>query len=261
MDIVVLIKQVPEIALIKVDEAANEVVLPQGPGTVNPFDEYAVEEGLRLKEKHGGKVIVMSVGTDRTESALRNCLALGVDEAYLLVDDVFVGSDQQALGKILAAGVKKLEAYDLVLAGKQAIDSDSAQVPGAVAGFLNIPQAMFVKKVESVGDGKAVVYRTTEDGYDVVELNTPAVVSVVKEINEPRLPSLKGKMAAKKKPITKWSAADLGLDGSSVGANSGTKITKVSPPAPRPKGELIEGETPEEIADKLFKKLRDNQVI
>ena len=261
MDIVVLIKQVPEIALIKVDEAANEVVLPQGPGTVNPMDEYAVEEGLRLKEQHGGKVVVMSVGTDRTESALRNCLALGVDEAYLLVDDAFTGSDQQALGKILAAGVKKFGTYDLVMAGKQAVDSDSAQVPGAVAGHLDIPQAMFVKKVESVGDGKAVVYRITENGYDVVELNTPAILSVVKEINEPRLPSLKGKMAAKKKPITKWSAADLGLDGSDIGANSGTKTTKVAPPPPRPKGEIIEGETPEEVANKLFGKLRDNQVI
>ncbi len=120
---------------------------------------------------------------------------------------------------------------------------------------------MFVKKFESAGDGKATVYRTTEDGYDVVELTLPAVVSVVKEINEPRLPSLKGKMAAKKKEITKWNAGDLGLDGAGIGANSKTKITKVSPPPPRPKGEFIEGETPEEIADKLFTKLRDNQVL
>jgi len=261
MDVVILIKQVPEIALIKVDETANEVVLPQGPGTVNPFDEFAVEEGLRLKEKHGGKCIVMSVGTDRTESALRNCLALGVDEAYLLSDEAFNGSDPQATGKILTAGLKKLATYDLVLAGKQAIDSDSAQVPGAVAAGLDIPQAMFVKKIESVADSKAVVYRTTEDGFDVVELNLPAVISVVKEINEPRLPSLKGKMAAKKKQITKWSASDLGLDGNEIGANSGTKTTKVAPPPPRPKGEIIEGDTPEEVADKLFSKLRDNQVI
>ncbi|MEA2030512.1 MAG: electron transfer flavoprotein subunit beta/FixA family protein [candidate division Zixibacteria bacterium] len=261
MDIVILIKQVPEIALIKVDETANEVVLPQGPGTVNPLDEYAVEEGLRLKEQHGGKCVVMSVGTDRTEYALRNCMALGIDEAYLLSDDAFNNSDPQAIGKILSAGIKKLGTYDLVLAGKQAIDSDSAQVPGAVAAGLDIPQAMFVKKVESVGDGKAVVYRTTEDGYDIVELNTPAMISVVKEINEPRLPSLKGKMKAKKKTITKWSASDLGLDDSGIGANSDTKTTKVAPPPPRPKGEFIEGETPEEIADKLFTKLRDNQVI
>lgn len=261
MNIVVLIKQVPEIALIKVDEAANQVVLPQGPGIVNPFDEYAVEEALRIKEKLGGKVIVMSVGTDRTESALRNCLALGVDEAYLLSDDAFAGSDPQAIGKILAAGLKKLGDYGLVLAGKQAVDSDSAQVPGAVAALLDLPQAMFVKKFDSIEEGKAVVLRTTEEGYDVVELTLPAVVSVVKEINEPRLPSLKGKMAAKKKEITKWSAGDIGVDGSGVGANSGTKVDKVSPPPPRTKGEIIEGETPEEIADKLFAKLRENQIL
>ncbi len=261
MDIVVLVKQVPEIALIKVDEQANEVVLPQGPGTLNPFDEYAVEESLRLKEKYGGKSMVISVGTERTESALRDCLALGVDEAYLLTDDTFTGSDPQALGKILAAGLKKIGSFDLIIAGKQAIDSDSAQVPGAVAANLDLPQAMFVKKVENVEDGKIVVHRTTEDGYDVVELALPAVISVVKEINEPRLPSLKGKMAAKKKTITKWTAADLGLDGSGIGVQSGTKTVKVSPPPPRPKGEIIEGETPDEIADTLFKKLRENQII
>jgi len=261
MDVVVLVKQVPEIALIKVDEAANEVVLPQGPGTLNPLDEYAVEESLRLKEKLGGKSIVMSVGTDRTESALRDCLALGVDEAYLLSDETFTGSDPQAIAKILAAGLKKLGSYDLIMAGKQAIDSDSAQVPGAVAANLDLPQAMFVKKIEAVDGGKATVYRSTEEGYDVVELALPAVLSVVKEINEPRLPSLKGKMAAKKKTIVKWSAADLGLDTAGIGANSGTKTLQVSPPPPRPKGETISGETPEEIADKLFNKLRENQVI
>ncbi|MFC1475167.1 electron transfer flavoprotein subunit beta/FixA family protein [Candidatus Zixiibacteriota bacterium] len=261
MNIVILIKQVPEIALIKVDETANEVVLPQGPGTVNPFDEYAVEEALRLKEKHGGKCTVLTVGSERAESALRACLALGVDEACLISDNNFNGSDQQALAKILAAGLNKIGEYDLILAGKQAIDSDSAQVPGAVAANLDIPQALFVKKVDSVENGKAVVHRTTEEGYDVVELTLPAVVSVVKEINEPRLPSLKGKMAAKKKEITKWAAADLGLDGAGVGADSGTKQLKVSTPPPRPKGEMLDGETPEEIADKLFKKLREDQVI
>ena len=261
MNVIVLVKQVPEIALIKVDEANNKVELPSGPGTVNPHDEYAVEEGLKIKEKTSGKCTVISVGNDRTESALRNCLALGVDEAYLLADDAFNDSDPQAVGKILAAGLKKIGEYDLVLAGKQAVDSDASQVPGAVAAHLDIPQAMFVKKFESIDNGKAEVLRTTEDGADLVEITLPAVVSVVKEINEPRLPSLKGKMAAKKKTITKWTAADLGLDGSDIGANSGTKTTKVAPPPPRPQGEIIEGETPEEIAGKLFDKLRDKQII
>jgi electron transfer flavoprotein beta subunit len=261
MNILILVKQVPEIALIKVDAAANQVVLPEGPGVVNPQDEYAIEEGLRIREKSGGQCVVMSVGTERTESALRDCLALGVDDAYLLCDPKFDGSDQQALAKVLAAGIKKLGGIDLVLAGRQAIDSDASQVPGAIAAGLDWPQAMFVKKFESVGDGKAVVYRTTEDGYDVVELALPAVVSVIKEINEPRLPSLKGKMAAKKKAITRWSAADLGLDGVGVGADSRTTRLGVTPPPPRPKGEIITGDSPEAIADKLFQKLRDDQVI
>jgi electron transfer flavoprotein beta subunit len=261
MNVVVLVKQVPEIALIKVDESANQVVLPAGPGIVNPFDDFAVEEGLRLKEKHGGTCVVMSVGTDRTESALRDCLALGADDAYLLADELFNGSDPQAIGKILAAGLKKLGSFDLVLAGKQAVDSDSAQVPAAVAANLDLPQAMFVKKFEAVAPDKVTVFRTTEDGYDVVDLPLPAVVSVVKEINEPRLPSLKGKMAAKKKTIVKWTAADLGLAADGIGANSNTKVLKVSPPPPRTKGEMITGATPEEIANSLFRKLRDNQIL
>jgi len=261
MNIVVLIKQVPEIELVKVDEAAGEVSLPSGPGIVNPFDEYAVEESLKIKETSGGKVTVITVGSEKAVSALRACLALGVDEAIMITDPLFDKSDPQAVGKILAAGLKKIGEFDLVLAGKQAVDDDSAQVPGAVAAHLDVAQAMFVKKIDSIGDGKAVVWRTTEEGYDVVELTLPAVVSVVKEINEPRLPSLKGKMAAKKAPITTWSASDLGLDGAGVGANSFTGKTKVSPPPPRQKGEMIEGETPEEIADKLYKKLKDNQVL
>jgi electron transfer flavoprotein beta subunit len=261
MNIVVLVKQVPEIALIKVDTAANQVVLPAGPGVLNPFDEYAVEEALRIKEKTNGKVAVMSVGTERTESALRDCLALGVDDAYLLTDPMFTGSDPQGVARILAAGLKKFGQFDLVLAGKQAIDSDSAQVPAAVAAHLDLPQAMFVKKIESYDGGKARVFRTTEDGYEVVELTLPAVISVVKEINEPRLPSLKGKMAAKKREIIKWSAIDLGLSGVGLGAQSRTKTLSVTPPPPRSKGEIITGETPEDIADKLFEKLRKNQVI
>jgi len=261
MKIVILVKQVPEIALIKVDETNNKIDLPQGPGTVNPFDEYAVEEGLRIKEKNGGQVVAIMVGSDRGESALRDCLALGVDEAYLLTDSVFEGSDPQAIARILAAGLKKLGQFDLVLAGKQAIDSDSAQVPAAVAAHLDVPQVMFVRKFQSVEGGKATVERQTETGYDVVEASLPAVFSVVKEINEPRLPSLKGKMAAKKKTITKWSASDIGVDVSLVGPNSRTRTEKVAPPAPRPKGEMITGSTPDEVAANLFQKLREKQIV
>jgi electron transfer flavoprotein beta subunit len=261
MNTVVLIKQVPEIELVKVDEGGNKVDLPSGPGVVNPFDEYAVEEALRLKEAHGGKVSVITTGPAKVESALRACLALGVDEAYMISDPILENSDPQAVARILAAGLKKIGEYDLILAGKQAIDDDSAQVPPAVAALLELPQAMFVKKVESVADGTITVWRTTEEGYDVVSLSLPAAVSVVKEINEPRLPSLKGKMAAKKAPVTKWTAADIGLTEASVGADSATKVVKVVSPPPRQKGEMIEGASPEEIADKLYDKLKENQAL
>ncbi|MEE8404161.1 MAG: electron transfer flavoprotein subunit beta/FixA family protein, partial [candidate division Zixibacteria bacterium] len=159
MNIVVLVKQVPEIALIKVNEAENKIELPQGPGVVNPFDEYAVEEGIRIKEKTSGKCIVMAMGSERAESALRDCLALGADEAFLLTDVVFEGSDPQATGKILAAALKKLGEFDIVLAGKQAIDSDSSLLPGAVAAALSLPQLIFVKKFEEVDMEKTVVFR------------------------------------------------------------------------------------------------------
>ncbi len=261
MNIVVIIKQVPEIELVRVDEAAGQVTLPSGPGVVNPFDEYAIEEALKIKEANGGKVTVLTVGTDRAVSALRQALSVGVDEAVLVSDAAFDGSDQMAIAKILSAAIGKIDDVNLVLAGKQAIDDDSAIVPAAVAANLNWPQIMFVRKTENITDSEAVFQRSTEDGYDSVKTALPAVVSVVKEINEPRLPSLKGKMAAKKAQIITWAAGDIGVDGASVGANSPTKTLKAASPPPRQQGEIIEGETPEEIADKLVQKLRDDQVI
>lgn len=261
MNIVVIIKQVPEIELVRVDEAAGQVALPSGPGVVNPFDEYALEEGLRIRENVGGTVTAVTVGSDRAQSALRQALSVGADKAVLVADPAFEQSDPQAIAGILAAAVTKIGDVQLVLAGKQAVDDDSAQVPAALAARLDWPQVLFVKKTASISDTEAVFLRTTEEGYDSVATSLPAVVSVVKEINEPRLPSLKGKMAAKKMPITTWSAADLGVDTATVGAGSPTRTTKAAPPPPRQKGELIDGETPEEIAEKLVQKLRDNQVL
>jgi len=261
MNIVVVIKQVPEIELVRVDEAAGKVTLPSGPGIVNPFDEYAIEEALRIKEKIGGKVTAVTVGGERAESALRQALSVGVDEAIQVTDPAFEGSDPQAVAQILAAAVRKIGGVHLILAGKQAVDDDCAQVPAALAANLDWPQILFVRKTEQVSETEAIFQRTTEEGYDTVAAALPAVASVVKEINEPRLPSLKGKMAAKKAPITKWSAGDLGVDLKTVGANSRTKTLKATPPPPRKKGEIIEGETSDEIADKLVKKLRDGQVI
>ncbi len=261
MKIVVIIKQVPEIELVRVDESAGKVALPSGPGVVNPFDEYAIEEGLKIKEQTGGTVIALTVGSERAQSALRQALSVGVDEAVLVTDPAFENSDQQATARILAAAIKNIGDVNLVLAGKQAVDMDAAEVPGALAAFLDWPQVMFVKKTVSVSDQKIEVQRTTEEGYDNVVTPLPAVVSVVKEINEPRLPSLKGKMKAKKAPITQWSAADIGVDAGGVGQSSPSKQLAAMSPPPRQKGEILAGETSEEIVDTLIKKLRDTQVL
>ncbi len=261
MKIVVCIKQVPEIALVSVDDSKGELNLPQSPGMVNPFDSYAIEEALRLKEKHGGTVVVMSLGGKEAEYALREGLALGADEAVHLTDNAFAQLDSTAIATVLAAGVKSIGDADLVLFGKQAVDSDASSVSGAVGGALNVPAAMFVRKIEDVTDGKLTVERMTDTGFDKVTMPMPAVISVVKEINEPRLPSLKGKMMAKKKEIKVLSAAELGLDMNLPAFASMSQLDKSASPPSRPKGEIIQGESPAEIADSLFKKLREDQVI
>jgi electron transfer flavoprotein beta subunit len=261
MNVVVIIKQVPEIELVRVDDTAGQVTLPSGPGVVNPSDEYAIEEALKIREQLGGKVTALTVGSERAESALRQALSVGADEAVLVTDPSFENSDPQAVAVILAAAVTKIGDIQIVMAGKQAIDDDSAQVPAALAARLDWPQVLFVKKTENIAENEAIFQRITEEGYDSVKTSLPAVISVVKEINEPRLPSLKGKMSAKKAAITKWSAADIEVDLSVVGNNSSSRIVKASTPPPRQKGELIEGETPDEIADKLVQKLRDNQIL
>lgn len=261
MNIVVCVKQVPEIALVTVDAAAGALNLPQSPGMMNPFDAYAVEEALRLKEKSGGTVWVLSLGGKEADYALREGLALGADEAVHLMDDKFANLDTIGASVVLAAGIKKIGAVDLVIFGKQAVDYDSSTVGAAVGGVLNWPAVMYVRKIESIGDGKMTVERMTDDGFDKVTAPTPAVISVVKEINEPRLPSLKGKMNAKKKTVAVYGAADLGVDLNAPAITASSATAKASNPPARSKGEMITGATPQEIADKLFARLRESQVI
>ena len=259
MNIIVCIKQVPEIALVTfVDD--RKLALPAGPGSMNPFDEYAVEEAIRLKEKHGGAVTVMSCGDDNSMNGLRDALALGADRAILLQDAAFVDSDGVAIARILAAGIKKVGDANLAIFGKNAVDTDRSVVPGASAGFLNWPQALFVKKIESLEGESLTVLRVTEDGFDRVQMNLPAVISVVKEINEPRLPSLKGKIRAKSAPVEKWTAAELGIDPSMVGPNSATRVHAVHAPPKRTGCEILTGE-PTQVAEALFQRLRDAKVL
>jgi len=257
VNIVVCVKKVPEIDQVSVHDGK----IISGNGMTNPFDMYAIEEGIRLKEKIGGEVRVISFGPEDSESALREALSLGADSAYRIWDDNANGSDIYASAKVLSEAIKKMGDVNMVLFGKQAVDNDASSIAGLVSGLLAWPQILFVKKIRELKDAKIVAERSTDDGYDVVEGDLPIVLSVVKEINEPRLPSLKGKMRAKKAPIELWSLSDLGVEQSIVGPESPSKLLEVMEPPPRPAGEIIQGDSPDEIAEMLISKLRQEKII
>ncbi len=197
MNIVVCIKQVPDTAEVRINPETGTLIREGVPSIINPFDMHAIEAGLQIKEKAGGKVIVLTMGPPQAETALREALSMGADEAVLLSDRAFAGSDTWATSFTLSKAIKKIGA-DIIICGKQAIDGDTAQVGPETAEFLNIPHISYVRKIEDVSGSSIKVQRMMDEGYDVVESSFPVLFTVVKELNEPRLPSLKGKMAAKK---------------------------------------------------------------
>jgi len=255
MRIVVLIKQVPDTTEVRIDRETNTLIREGVPSIVNPFDMYALEEGLRMREAAGeGTVTVMSMGPPQVETALREALSIGVDDAVLLSDRAFAGSDTWSTSYTLAAGIRKLGNVDVILCGKQAIDGDTAQVGPGVARLLGIPQVAYVKAITLEG-ATCTVQRMMEDGHDVLRVPLPALFTVVKDINEPRLPSLKGKMKAKKAEIEVWGAADLDVDMSELGLDgSPTRVMKIFAPELKAGGVVFEGETGETVP-KLVEKL------
>ena len=256
MHFVVCIKQVPETTDVRINPDTNTLMREGVASIVNPFDTYAIEEALRLKEKQGGKVTVISMGPPQAEAVLREAIAMGADEAILLTDIAFAGSDTWATSYALAMAINKIGDADLILCGKQASDGDTAQVGPGIATHLDLPQITYVRKVEELDDKQIVAERLLETGYEVVESELPCMLTVVKEINEPRLPSLKGKMAARKAEIVKWGADDIGADKSKLGLEgSPTKVVKIFTPPAREGGEMLTGE-PQEVVDELAGKLK-----
>ncbi|MBI4386060.1 MAG: electron transfer flavoprotein subunit beta/FixA family protein [Elusimicrobia bacterium] len=266
MNIVVCVKQTPASANLPIDLATGRIKTEGLQLGVNPFDEYAIEEALRLKERlPGSSVSVLSFGAAAAEEALRSALALGCDEGILLYDPAFEQSDSLATAHLLCAAVRKLSkakgAVALVLCGKQTNDGESGQVGAALGAWLDWPAASCVKKIPQADDSKIVVERLMEDGVDTVELPLPAVVSVIKGINEPRLPSLKGKMAAKKAVVARWGQAELAADVSQIGASSASVVVKTAPPETRSAGMTVPGGSPEEKAAFLVQKLKELKFI
>jgi len=256
VNIIVCIKQVPETTQVRINPETNTLIREGVKSIINPFDMYAIEEAVRLKERIGGKTTVITMGPPQAESALKEAIAMGIDDAILVSDRAFAGSDTWATSYILSSAIKKIGVFDLVICGKQASDGDTAQVGPGISVHLDIPQITYIKKIEEIKDNFIRAERMTEEGYEIIETPLPALVTVVKEINEPRLPSLKGMMRARQTKITAWTQKELNLDVQKIGlCGSPTRVVKIFTPPPRAGGQMISGET-QEIAEKLVELLR-----
>lgn len=256
MKVIVCIKQVPDTAEVRINPETNTLIRDGVPSIINPYDMHALEAGLQLKEKTGGRVTAITMGPPQAESALREALSMGVDDAVLLTDRAFAGSDTWATAYTLAKAVEHLGA-DIIICGKQAIDGDTAQVGPEMAEFLDIPHVSYIRKIEEVHDGRIIVQRLMDDGYDLIESSLPVLLTVVKELNIPRMPSLKGKMAAKKAEIRKMSAADINAGEESIGLKgSPTQVRNIFAPEAKKNRKMLEGTTEEKVGA-LVKALED----
>ena len=257
MHFVVCIKQVPDTHDVKINPETNTLMREGVEAIINPFDMYAIEEALRLRDKLGGTVTALTMGPPQAEAALREAISMGANQGILVSDRAFAGSDTWATSYTLSQALKKIDDYSVILFGKQASDGDTAQVGPGVATHLDLPQITYVRKVEEIDENHIVAERLLESGYEAIESPLPCVLTVVKEINEPRLPSLKGKMAARKAEIVTWGAADIEAEADKLGLDgSPTKVVKIFTPDPREGGEMLEGD-PNEIAKQLAEKLKD----
>lgn len=256
MNIVVCVKQVPGTMEVKMNKETNTIIREGVESVINPFDTYAVEEGLRIKERVGGKVTVLSMGIPSVAELLKGTIGLGADDAVLLSDRAFAGADTLATAYALSMGVRKIGGADLIICGKQATDGDTAQVGPSLAEKLGYPHTTYVRKIEEIKEGYIRCQRMTEDGYEVVEMPLPAVITVVKEINEPRLPSIKNMMRAKKAVVNIWTADDIGADKDLCGLKgSPTQVVKTFVPVHDINSEMIEGDAAQQaakLADKLL---------
>lgn len=262
MKIVVCIKQVPATSEAKIDPETKRIVREGLKAIINPFDTYAVEEAVQLRDRFGGEVIVLSMGPEKATLVLREAISVGADRGVLLSDRAFGGSDTWATSYALAKAIENIGGVDLVICGKQAIDGDTAQVGPGIAGHLDWVQAATVMSVEDVNTESIKVKRMHEDGYDICGLNFPAVITVVKGINTPRVPTLKGRLASDKMEIPIWKPAHIGAALDKLGLDgSPTRVVKTAPPPPRNTVTKKITGTPEDCAKQLVRELRLKSIL
>ena len=259
MNIVVCLKQVPDTTAVKIDPKTGTLIRDGVPSIINPEDKHALEEALNIKEKSGATVTVISMGPPQAQNALREALCMGADEAILITDRAFAGADTLATSKALAGVLKKIK-YDIVFAGRQAIDGDTAQVGPEIAEHLDIPQVTYVQDVKIEEDG-LLINRALEDGYELIKVKTPVLLTAIKELNEPRYMNVAYIFEKANKDITIWSADDIEVNKEELGLKgSPTKVKKSMTKELKGAGELVQ-ETPAEAAKYVLAKLKERHYI
>lgn len=261
MKIIVCAKQVPDTNEVKIDPVKGTLIREGVPSILNPDDATALEAALRLRDQQGGCVSVLSMGPPQACYMLRECMAMGADEAYLLSSRAFGGADTCATSTTLAAGVRRIGSFDILFAGRQAIDGDTAQVGPQLAQRLGIPSVTYVQRIRSVMKDTAIVERQLEDGYEVVEVRLPCLLTCVKELCEPRYMTVRGIVEAYEKEITVWNERDVALDPAECGLNaSPTQVLRSFTPPQKGRGERLEGTIPE-MARALVSRLNDRHLL
>ncbi len=265
MHILACVKQTPKSDKVKIDSVTGCLIREGIENAMNPFDEYALEEAVMLKEQMGGKVSVMTMGPASAEDVLRDSIARGADKIYHLCDVAFAGSDTWATSYVLSKGAEKIaqeQKIDLIICGKQSNDSDTGHIGPQISAWLNWPNVAFVKKIVSVSEKSITVERMSEAGVEVLQLPFPCVISVVKEIANPRVRSIKGRMAAKRAEVVKWTADDIGADKNKLGVqHCPTRVISSFAPSRQMSAVVLEGETGKEKAVKLLEMLKENKYI
>ncbi len=261
MRILVCAKQVPNTNNVKIDPVKGTLIRDGVESILNPDDANALEEALRIKEENPGTTVaVLSMGPFQADIMLRECLAMGADEAILLSDRAFAGADTWATSNALAAAIRRYGPVDIVFCGRQAIDGDTAQVGPQIAERLGIPQVTYVQKVDVDGD-TLTVERKLEDGYQLIEVKTPVLLSAVKELNTPRYMSVSGIFDAYEEDVTVWSVKDVPVDPAQVGLDaSPDKVLRSFTPAPKGAGTMFRG-TPREMASELISAMTEKHIV
>lgn len=262
MRIIVCVKQVPDTNEVRIDPVKNTLIRDGVPSILNPDDANALEEALRIKDENPDThITVLTMGPPQAQEMLRECIAMGADDGVLLSDRALGGSDTWATSNALAAGIKKIGNYDIIFAGRQAIDGDTAQVGPQLAEKLGLPQVTYIKDFKKEGN-EITVKRALENGYEVIKVKTPCMLTAIKELNTPRYMTIPGILRACKTEIKVYNAQDIGVNKTVVGLDaSPTNVYKSFTPKPKGKGVTVEGDTPKEIVTKLYNHLKEKKVI